>query len=474
MAKSFIANVSSLGGARLFLTASQVLILPLVARHVSATEFGALAIAMSVVMLAQVVSDGGLGRALIRQPEIDDQEWSTIFWFLFILGLGLTVVILALAVLLDTFYDTENVPEFIAWLSILPILSSVTAIPTARLEREERFALISSVRIGSGIVALAITILMILNGFGVWSLIVQQIVLAVGQMILIFAASSFRPHPTFLTTYIRKHLNFSLETIGVSLVFTLQRQAPVFLIGSIIGVGAAGIFSMSRRFLNLPNLAIAAPASQVIYVKMAAAQPNKESVLELYFSAMRILGIALFPPFAILAGSGFHLFPIFLSDKWSEVGLIFALATPGFLIEAAISPGGVFFQALGATKLRLRMAIERAVLRTAFIIPAVFISLSATAIAISIFSLIYMFRYWQYMQMVHHFRLLRALSTLVASALTSVVVFIFAWLIDPALSDLFYLSIVVSLVLLGWGFACLLQWRALSHALGHVGQTRRL
>lgn len=472
MAKSFVANVSSLGAARLFLTASQVVILPLVARHVTAAEFGALAIAMSVVMLAQVISDGGLGRALIRQPEIEDREWSTIFWFLFILGFGLTVFILALAVLLDRVFEIEHVPEFIAWLSILPILSSVTAIPTARLEREERFALISAVRVVSGLIALASAILLILNGFGVWSLIVQQIVLAVGLMIMVFAASSFRPRLAFLTTYIRKHLNFSLETIGVSLVFTLQRQAPVFLIGSFIGVSAAGIFSMSRRFLNLPNLAVAAPASQVVYVKMAAAQANKESVLEMYFSSMRILGIALFPPFAVLAGSGFHLFPIFLSEKWSEVALIFALAAPGFLIEAAISPGGVFYQALGATRLRLRMAIERAILRTAFITPAVFISLTYTAVAISIFSILYMFRYWQYMQRVQPFRLLDALYTMVASTTASAIVFVFALLIDPAMGDFLYLTSTFSIVLLGWGLACLLQWQGLRQALRHVSHPR--
>lgn len=76
---------------------SQVLVLPIIARFLDPLEFGDMALAMSVVVFVQILSDAGMGRSLIRQPKYDPAEWNSVFWMLACVGLTLTVVVLILA-----------------------------------------------------------------------------------------------------------------------------------------------------------------------------------------------------------------------------------------------------------------------------------------------------------------------------------------------------------------------------------------
>jgi len=50
LAKRFFLNTAALTGAKLLVTLSQVLILPIIAKYLSVEDFGAVALAMTVVM----------------------------------------------------------------------------------------------------------------------------------------------------------------------------------------------------------------------------------------------------------------------------------------------------------------------------------------------------------------------------------------------------------------------------------------
>ena len=89
---SFFASVGALTASRVVLVVSQIAILPVIARFLTAADFGAFALAMSVVIFSQILSDAGLGRSLIRQPEVDELEWSSVFWLLAGVGAALSAV----------------------------------------------------------------------------------------------------------------------------------------------------------------------------------------------------------------------------------------------------------------------------------------------------------------------------------------------------------------------------------------------
>ncbi|WP_372675293.1 oligosaccharide flippase family protein [Aquicoccus sp.] len=400
MAKTFLVNAGSLSASRIFLSLSQVLVLPVVARFLDPVEFGDMALAMSVVVFAHVLSDAGMGRSLIRQPQYDPAEWNSVFWLLTCVGLTLTLVILALAPIWANLFDRPQLLWLLSALSVLPLLNSLSAVSVARMEKDAQFPKLAVIRTVAGIVGLVALLALTVAGAGVWALVAQQIGLTASQAVWAIVQSRFRPGLPRNLVPLGGHTRFATDNVGVSLISTAQRQAPVLLIGAFIGTVPLGLFSMAQRFLNLPRPAVAGPIARVVFVKMTNVQDDGRKLADIYVASCLMISVATFPPIAVLAGSASSLFPLLLSETWAPAAMIFVLAAPGIMMEIAPSNVGILLQALDRTRLRLWMTVERTILRTLAIALAVPFGLEAIALVISVFSLVYLPRYIAFAQRV--------------------------------------------------------------------------
>lgn len=257
VARHFLVNVGSLAGSRMFVALSQILVLPILARHLEVAEFGDVAIAMSVVLFAQLLSDAGFGRSLIRKADFDPVEWNSVFWLLTGIGLALAAALIAIAPLWSWLFDRPSLGPLVMALSVVPLLFSLSAVPTAMMERDRRFPTIASMRTMAAIAGFATAISLAMAGAGPWALVGQQIAIAAVQCGAATSLSGFRPLSPFKRTPLGHHLLFARNTLGVSFLMTAQRQIPMMMMGLGLGALPLGHFSMSQRIHNLPALGLA-------------------------------------------------------------------------------------------------------------------------------------------------------------------------------------------------------------------------
>lgn len=394
MARRFLFNVGLLTGSQMFIVLSQIFILPIVARHLEVSDFGDVALAMTVVLFAQLLSDMGLGRSLIRKGEFDTVEWSSVFWFLTLVGFLLAVVLVMIAPLWSWAFDRPVLGFLVMALSVVPFLSSLSAVPTALMERAGRFPTLAGIRTAAAAVGFITAVVLAMAGAGPWSLIGQQIGIAAVQCGGSIALSGFRPLSPLVRVPLGDHLLFARNTLGTSLLFTAQRQVPMMMIGYVLGSASLGLYSMSQRIQNLPLNGLATPFARVAFIKMSAANADPGKIGGIYIGGLLLLALAIFPPVALLAGIGDTAFSLLLSEPWRPVATLFALAAPGVALEAATSHAGVLFQAVNRTELRLKMVFERTVLRLAMVAAALPFGIEAVAAAITVAALCYQPRLW--------------------------------------------------------------------------------
>ncbi|MEM8580045.1 MAG: oligosaccharide flippase family protein [Pseudomonadota bacterium] len=392
---SFFANVGALVFARAFLTASQLLILPIIARYLAVEDFALMALAMTVVVFSSVLSDGGLGRSLIRTKEYDLTEWSTVFWLIAGVGAILSMAVLAIAPLWAWFFDQPRIWSLLSCLAIVPLLQALSAAPNAEIERRERYAGLASVQIIAAVVGMAAAVALVMLGAGVWALVAQQILLALVRLAGIAVLTRFRPSFVFANAVLGQHLRFARDAIAVSLIQTGQMQTPVVAIGKFLGESALGFYAMNQRFARLPQFGIAGPMSAVVYVRMAKVQDSGKDLVRIYLASSRLLAAALFPALAMLSAAGTPVFTLLLGDKWAPVASIFALSIPGLTFEAVtVTYLACLLRAAGRTTLQVQMKIEGAIVAVILFVAAAFISLEAVAASITLWSLFYVPRAW--------------------------------------------------------------------------------
>lgn len=451
MARRFLVNFGSLSGSRIFTAFSQVIVLPIVARFLDAADFGDVALAMTVTLFAQLLSDAGLGRSLIRRSGVDPAEWSSVFWFLALVGTLLAASLLLIAPFWAGLFDRPSVGPMVMALSPVPWLFALSAVSTAMMERNGRFPRIAALRAvaaGAGIVAV---ISLALAGAGAWALIAQQLAIAVVQCVGALLLGGFRPMSPRARVPLGDHLGFARDTLGVSVLMTAQRQVPMMMIGYALGAVSLGYYTMSQRIQNLPVNSIAGPFARIAYVQISAAQEDLDRVRGLFLHGMRLLAFAILPPVAWLIGIGETAFVLLLSETWLPVATIFALAAPGIVLETTTSHAGVLFQAMNRTGLRLRMVTERTVLRLLVVAAALPFGLDAVAASITLSAMVFVPRLRMHLNRVISLDMGTMIRPLVAPVAVALVLFAGArWL--QATTD-GWTTIWLALPLLGtvWG-----------------------
>ena len=456
--RGFFANVGALVFARGFLAVSQVLVLPIIARHLEVEEFAVMALAMTVVIFTSVLSDAGLGRSLIRSRDYDPAEWSSVFWLLVGVGLLLCLAVLAIAPVWAWVFEQPALLPILAALSVVPLFQALSAAPNAEIERREHYTALARLQIAAAAAGLVVAVILAMAGAGVWALVAQQVILAGVRLAGIVALSRFRPSLVFVRGLIGGHLTFARDAIVVSLISTLKSQSSILAIGKILGEGALGYFAMSQRFTRLPQFGLAGPMSSVVFVRMAKAQDDPEALARIYLASSRLLATILFPPLAMIAVAGTAIFTVLLSEKWAPVASVFALSIPGVVLEAVtVTYLACLFRAIGRTDLHVRLMIEGAVLSLILVVSAAFVSLEAVAGSLTIWSLLYVPRGWSLVRRAVPLPLKNSVTAILPAAavsaffvlahLTARHLWVFSWPSETALAMVLALVAIAGLFL---------------------------
>jgi O-antigen/teichoic acid export membrane protein len=394
--RRFFAHVGALSLSKAFLAASHILVLPVLARHLSVEDFALAALAMIVPVFANGLSDAGLGRSLIRSPVYTPVEWSSVFWLLLALGAALFAAIAALAPGLAWFFDEPRLVPLVIVLGLLPALLAASSVPAAEVERRERFTAIAAMQVAMTVVGMGVAIVLAVTGFGVWALVGQQLAIAVVRLGWLWGLSRFRPRVEFSARLVRPHLVFGRDTTLAALLLTIHAQAGITAIGRVLGIVPVSLYAMTTRFVRLPSIGLTNQFGRVVFVRMAQRQHDGPGLAHLYRAASYLVATAVMIPVAVLAAAGEAVFTLLLSEKWVGVALLFALAAPGVALDAATAMVGSLQLATGRTGDRLRMIVERLLLWIALIALSVPFGVAAVAGARSVWVVIYLPRLWIY------------------------------------------------------------------------------
>ena len=123
------------------------------------------------IALSETLINSGLSYSLIRSENLDEEDYSTVFFFNLLVSLIVYIVIFFLAPYIASFYNQEILTKLIRVYSITFIINAFSTVQTARLTKIMDFKTQMKVSLPSLVIGSSIGIYMAYNGFGVWSLV---------------------------------------------------------------------------------------------------------------------------------------------------------------------------------------------------------------------------------------------------------------------------------------------------------------
>ncbi|MEO1468897.1 MAG: oligosaccharide flippase family protein [Pseudomonadota bacterium] len=423
-ASGFFASIGALSVGRAIALGGQVLMLPIIARYLTPAEFGIAALATSITVFANMLSDGGMARSLIRKPLEEHLDWSSMFWALVVVGLALTACLAAIAGPVAGWLGEPAVVDPLLALSVLPLMLALNATFTAALEQARAFEELAIAQTVSQLTGIVVALVLAIWGWGVWALIIQQLV----QYSLVAAWNSvrspFRPRFEFSLRCLIPHAIFGRDIIAAAAVRTVGEQGVLILIARVLGTAELGLYAMASRFLRLPLFGLAGPLSNVVYVHLVQARDDPEKFREILLGTMRLLCLVILPPMVSLAMIGDTAFVLVLSDQWAAVAPIFALAALGDALRAILVVPTSAYAAVGRTGLRLLAAAEQAALWIGMALGGLAWGLIGIALARTLSILVHVPRLGQFTRRISDIELRPFLMSLVPGVLAALTVIV--------------------------------------------------
>jgi O-antigen/teichoic acid export membrane protein len=327
----------------------QLLVIMALGRLLTPAEFGLMGAAIVVIALSQIVSQIGVGPAIIQRQELEPIHLRSAFTISAGLGLVLGILVWASAPALAAFYRMPEVEPVFRGVALLFPMDGLNTVGKSILIRELRFRLFVALDVGSYILGYAcLGVLLAWQGFGVWALVAANVAQVTLRAVAMYAATRHPLRPSLNLRASRDLLSYgvghSLGQIGT----VLSQQADNLVVGRWLGAAALGIYGRAYSLMVMPATVFGKTVNRVLFPVMAQVQNEPERLGAAYERALAVVALVSLPVSACLWIIAPEFIRVVLGPAWGEVVLPFRLFTISLLFRMSSKISDACTKAAGA------------------------------------------------------------------------------------------------------------------------------
>ncbi len=352
-----------------------------IARLIGPTEFGLGALGLGTVQILSVVIGSLFHDALVRDPEISDKHVNAAWTTSLVIALAACLFCVLLSTPLATYYDAPELAAVFVAFSLMLVPDAVVAPLIAERRRALDFRLVTIQYLIARLIGALIGVAMAAFGYGVWSMVAQQLITAFVGLSIILWRTPFRIRPCFEISLLRPLITFTSSIIATQFVIQFAQRIILFYVGRVSGITAAGYWGLADRIVDTLQVTITNALYHVSLSHFAKVQDRKERLGEVIRQANHWLVPAIFPGLLLVAIFGTDIIRFLLDDAWLPAGPATQILAVGAIIQLRRLMDHVGLNALGHSGIAFQAYLLEACLTTA----ALFLFMPSMLWAVAIF-----------------------------------------------------------------------------------------
>lgn len=356
--KGILWNSFEMFGGKLI----QIAITIILARILSPEDFGVLGLLVIFTELSKVVLDSGFAQALIRKKDVNQVDFTSVFYFNIVVGIAVYILLYLLTPFISGFYNYPELTDIARVVFVSILINSFGIVQNAKIVREVNFKALAKRTIIANLISGIIAILLAHRGFGVWSLVIQMILASFFRVVLLWRFSNWLPSFSFSFKPIKELFVFSGNLLLSGIFDVIVSNIQTLLIGKFYSKAALGFYTQGKQLSSLPAQTLTSIVRNVTYPTLSVIQDNVDELRGAYRKIIKMAVFVIMPLMLGLLAVGNNLIPFVLGDKWIPSVSYFMLLCITGAFFPLYSIGQNLFLVRGNSKLYLKVSILKRII----------------------------------------------------------------------------------------------------------------
>lgn len=303
-------------GHQVSVQAINFVVLIILARILSPSDFGLIAMLQVFISLGMALLDGGMTSSLIRTVDAGHKDYSTVFYLNLFISLFIYAVLFLCSPLIADFFNQPLLNDIVRVYGIIFIIQALVSVQNTKLTKEMNFKLQLYMQLPATIIGAVAGIWFASQGYGAWSLVYMNLIRTTVFMIQHWFFTDWKPGFIFDKKLMQVHFTFGYKLTIIGIVNTFYNNIYDIVIGKLFTPFMLGLYNQANTLSIFPVQLISGAMDKVTYPAFAQIQNEEEKLKMVYRKIMQQIIFWISPLMMLLIICAAPLFKIVLTDKW--------------------------------------------------------------------------------------------------------------------------------------------------------------
>lgn len=286
------------------------------ARLLSPNDYGAIALVMVFITIANVFVVFGFGSSLIQKKDADNIDFSSVFYFNIVFSILIYGILYIFAPYIASFYKIDILSPVLRVLGIRIIIAGVNSVQQAYVSRHMLFKRFFWSTLFGTLLSGIVGISMAYMGYGIWALVAQYLTNTTVDTIVLWFTVKWRPDFVFSVSRMKDMFSYGWKLLCSGLLDTGYNQLRSLVIGKMYSASDLAFYDRGKQYPSLIVDNINTSISSVLFPAISQEQDDKSRVKAMTRRAIKTSSYIMWPMMIGLGIVAQPLITLMLTEKW--------------------------------------------------------------------------------------------------------------------------------------------------------------
>lgn len=338
------------------------------ARLLSPSDYGITALPAVFMAVAAIFQGGGMGGALVRKEQVEDQDYSTLFYYSIGMGILMYIILFFSSPLIADFFDTPVLTSLIRVTALGFLWGPVSSVQYVILKRRLDFKTPTKISMATQVFSAVIGICLAYMGYGLWALVISGVLSSFLSLILVSYVVKWYPKTGWSMVSFKYLWNYGNKMMVSALLDTAYNNITPIFVAKHYSPADLGVYNRANGYAAMPSQGFTGVIQNVTFPVLSKLQSDDEGLARNYRRMLRVTAFIVFPIMLMLSALARPLILTLITEKWESCIILLEIICWSMMWYPVHAINLNLLQVKGRTDLFLRLEIIKKIIGVCILI----------------------------------------------------------------------------------------------------------